>query len=92
MRKGRAEPAPHTGSRPIPEAAQNAVRMNHAQEHYAGKYRQIDVRFKGAPYYVDAYQEPAPGSEAVAGTSLSTTRIPGVAQPKSRSRADARVT
>jgi hypothetical protein len=75
MPKGRAKLAPHTGSRPIPEAVQNAVRLrilNHAQAHYAGKYWKIEVRFKGALCYIDAYQEPAPGSEGVAALTGET--------------------
>jgi hypothetical protein len=67
--------SPHTGGKPIPEAVQNAVRLrilNHAQAHYAGKYRKIEVRFNGALCYVDAYQEPAPGSEVVAALTSET--------------------
>jgi hypothetical protein len=75
MPKGRAKPAPHTGGKPISEAVQNAVRLrilNHAQAHYAGKYWKIEVRFSGASCYVDAYQEPAPGSEGVAALTGET--------------------
>jgi len=75
MPKGQAKPDPHTGSRPIPESVQSAVRLrvlNHAQAHYAGKYRRIDVRFHGAMCYIDAYQEPAPGSEGVAALTGET--------------------
>lgn len=71
----RARPAANRGGGKIPEAVQNAVRMrilNHARERYAGKYRRIDVRFKGALCYVDAYQEPAPGSEGVAALTGET--------------------
>ena len=69
MPKGRAKPGPHAGSKPIPEAVQSAVRLrilNHAQARYAGKYWKIEVRFKGALCYVDAYQEPPPDSEGLA--------------------------
>jgi hypothetical protein len=75
MPKGRTKLAPRTGSKPIPEAVQNAVRLrilNHAQAHYAGKYWKIEVRFKGALCYVDAYQEPTPGSEGVAALTGET--------------------
>jgi hypothetical protein len=75
MPKGRAKLAPHTGGKPIPEAVQNAVRLrilNHAQARYAGKYWKIEVRFKGALCYVDAYQEPAPGSDGVAALTGET--------------------
>ena len=74
-RRLRTKLAPHTGGRPISEAVQNAVRMrilNHAREHYAGKYRRIDVRFKGALCYIDAYQEPRLVSEAVAALTGET--------------------
>ena len=69
MPKGRAKLAPHAGSKPIPEAVQNAVRLrilNHAQANYAGKYRKIEVRFKGTLCYIDAFQEPGPDSERLA--------------------------
>jgi hypothetical protein len=59
----------------IPESVQNAARfrvLNYAGEHYAGKYWKIDVRFKGSNCYIDAFQEPAPGSEGVAGLTGET--------------------
>jgi hypothetical protein len=75
MPRRRAKLEPHTGGKRIPEAVQNGVRMripNHAREHYAGKYRKIEVRFNGARCYVDAYQEPAAGSEGVAALTGET--------------------
>ena len=59
----------HTGGRPVPVAVQDAVRLrilNHAQAHYAGKFIRIDVRFRGALCYIDAYQEPGPDGERLA--------------------------
>jgi hypothetical protein len=59
----------HTGGRPVPAAVQDAVRLrilNHAQKHHAGKFIRIDVRFRGALCYIDAYCEPRPGSERLA--------------------------
>ncbi len=75
MTKRRAKLTSHSGSKPIPEAAQNAVRMrilSHARDKYAGKYWKIDVRFKGALCFIDAYQEPRPGSEGVAALTRET--------------------
>ncbi len=60
---------PHTGGRPVPAATQDVVRqriLDHARKQYAGKFIRIDVRFRGALCYIDAYQEPCPGSEGVA--------------------------
>jgi len=59
----------------IPESVQNAVRfriLNHAREHYAGKYWKIDVRFEGGYCFIDAFQEAAPGSEGVAALTGET--------------------
>ncbi len=61
--------APRTGGKPVPQPVQNAVRMrilNHARERYGGKYWKIGVRFSGSLCYIDAYQEPRPGSDGVA--------------------------
>jgi hypothetical protein len=52
---------PHSGGKKIPPATQNAVRkriLEHAQRNYAGKFLRIDVRFRGALCYIDAYEEP----------------------------------
>jgi hypothetical protein len=70
MKRGkRSALSPHAGGRPVPAAVQDAVRLrilNHAQEHYAGKFIRIDVRFRGALCYIDAYLEPGPDSERLA--------------------------
>ncbi len=66
---------PHTGGKPVPAATQNAIRqriLDHAQKLYAGRFIRIDVRFRGALCYVDAYQEPRPGSEGVAALTGET--------------------
>ncbi len=62
---------PHSGGVKIPDALKRQTEariLAHAAKHYAGTYSRLDVRFKGALCYVDAYQEPdrnaapAPGS------------------------------
>lgn len=60
---------PHAGGKPIPAATQDIVRqriLDHAQKHYAGKFARIDVTFRGAMCYIDAYKEPPPESEQLA--------------------------
>ena len=60
---------PHSGGKPIPAATQDVVRqriLDYAQKHYAGKFARIDVRFRGAICYIDAYKEPPPDSEQLA--------------------------
>ena len=44
-----------------------------ATEHFEGKYTRIDVRFRGAFCYVDAYQEPDP-SEGYPGRARGETQ------------------
>jgi hypothetical protein len=68
-RRLRVKPAPHASGRPIPAATQDVVRqriLDHAQKHYAGKFARIDVTFRGAMCYIDAYKEPPPDSEQLA--------------------------
>ena len=58
--------APQSGGRKIPAVTQYAVReriLKHAERNYAGKYIRIDVRFRGALCYIDAYQEPSLAKE-----------------------------
>jgi len=50
--------SPHTGGTRIPAALQEETRrriLAHAEAHYAGRYRRIDVRFRGTFCYIDAY-------------------------------------
>ena len=57
---------PHAGGKKIPPAMQDVVRkriLDHAEENYAGKYSRIDVKFRGALCYIDAYQEPQVGKK-----------------------------
>ncbi len=49
---------PHTGGRKAPPAVQERIRdriLTHAAKNYTGRYNRIDVRFRGALCYVDAY-------------------------------------
>ena len=67
---------PQAGGRKIPPSTQYAVReriLKHAARNYAGKYTRINVRFRGAMCYIDAYREPYVGKDdATAG--LGETR------------------
>jgi len=52
---------PHRGGVKIPPATQEATRKRiiaYAEKKYVGKFTRIDVRFKGAHCYIDAYKEP----------------------------------
>lgn len=52
---------PHTGGKKIPPALQAATRdriVRYADQHHAGKFTRIDVRFRGALCYIDAYTDP----------------------------------
>jgi hypothetical protein len=50
---------------PIPEEVRAQVRRRveaFAAKHYAGKYTRLGFRFHGHFCYIDAYEEPVPGS------------------------------
>ncbi|UBF24992.1 hypothetical protein K9N68_25630 [Kovacikia minuta CCNUW1] len=52
---------PHSGGVKIPEAVRQRIEQRiktYANAHYAGKFNRIEVRFRGALCYVDAYLEP----------------------------------
>jgi hypothetical protein len=52
---------PHSGGVKIPEDVRERTHrriLAHAEKNYAGKYTRIDVRFRGALCYIDAYKEP----------------------------------
>ena len=52
---------PGSGGVRIPEAVQRrtAERIRrYAEQHFAGRYRRLDIRFRGQFCYVDAYKEP----------------------------------
>lgn len=53
--------SPHAGGTRISPSLQDETRrriLAHAEAHYAGRYERIEVRFRGALCYVDAYCEP----------------------------------
>ena len=52
---------PHVGGVRIPPLVQQQVRARlerHAAKHYAGRYSRLEIRFRGALCFVDAYREP----------------------------------
>jgi hypothetical protein len=52
---------PHTGGKAIPPGIKARTErriLEYAAKHYAGKCIRIDVRFRGALCYIDAYSEP----------------------------------
>lgn len=52
---------PQAGGVTIPERLRDVVKrriLNYAEAHHAGKYKRIDIRFKGHFCYIDAYKEP----------------------------------
>lgn len=58
--------SPHVGGTKIPEMVKSRTRdriLAHAKKHYAGKFTRIEVRFRGALCYVDAFQEPDIGED-----------------------------
>jgi hypothetical protein len=60
--------SPHTGGTRISSTVQLDTRrriMAHAAKHYAGRYSRIEVRFRGAFCYIDAYCEPEPPTRAL---------------------------
>ncbi len=52
---------PHSGGKTIPPEVRKrtAARIEkHAQAKYAGKFTRLDIRFRGALCYIDAFTEP----------------------------------
>jgi hypothetical protein len=52
---------PHSGGTRIPEPLKEQTTrrlLAHAEKRYAGRYIRLDVRFKGALCYIDAFREP----------------------------------
>jgi hypothetical protein len=67
---------PQTGGKRISPAVQEAVReriLEHAKRNYSGKYQRIEVRFRGALCYIDAFQKPDVGKECPT-TSMGESR------------------
>jgi len=53
--------SPHTGGKAIPPAVKERTErriLDFAAKNYAGKFTRIEVRFRGALCYIDAYTEP----------------------------------
>ena len=54
---------PHVGGKAIPPQVQTRIRSRitaYAAKRYAGRYDRLDVRFRGALCYIDAYRESSP--------------------------------
>jgi hypothetical protein len=52
---------PHSGGVKIPAAVRVRTEQrirSYAEAHYGGKFSRLDVRFRGALCYIDAYTEP----------------------------------
>jgi hypothetical protein len=57
---------PHSGGVKISDAVKRATTARiekHAAAKYAGKYTRLDIRYRGALCYMDAYTEPEAPSE-----------------------------
>lgn len=53
--------SPHTGGVKIPAAVRERTERRiraYAEAHHAGKFTRLDIRFRGALCYIDAYREP----------------------------------
>lgn len=67
---------PHTGGVKIPVAVRMRTEQRiraYAAARYAGKFTQLDIRFRGALCYIDAYTEPEQPSPGLL-RSLRETR------------------
>lgn len=54
---------PDRGGVRIPEPVQRRTEEHirrYAEQHFAGRYTRLDIRFRGQFCYIDAYQEPEP--------------------------------
>ena len=52
---------PDSGGTPIPDAVRRRTEQQlrrYAEQHFAGRYTRLDIRFRGQFCYVDAYTEP----------------------------------
>ena len=52
---------PNRGGRPVPDSTRRATThrlQRYSEERFAGRYRELDIRFKAQFCYVDAYLEP----------------------------------
>lgn len=56
---------PDRGGVRIPETVKRQTEqalLRYAEEHFAGRYTRLDIRFRGQFCYIDAYTEPEPQS------------------------------
>ena len=56
---------PNSGGKPVPEAVKRHTKQRvnrYAEEHFAGRYARLDIRFRGKFCYIDAFTEPEPFS------------------------------
>ena len=54
---------PNSGGVRIPEAVQRRTEQRirqYAEQHFAGRYTRLEIRFRGQFCYIDAFTEPAP--------------------------------
>lgn len=69
---------PHHGGKAVPPAVQERTRQRieaYANQHYAGTFNRIDVRFRGHFCYIDAYVEPdLPKDWPPRGSGITETR------------------
>src|SRR4030042_6152190 len=66
---------PHTGGVKISPAKQSEVRQRierHAASNYAGRYIRLEIRFRGALCYMDAFTEPETPSPSFLKTTGET--------------------
>ncbi len=52
---------PNSGGVKIPEAVKTRTKeriLRYAEQHFAGRYTRLDIRFRGQFCYIDAYTEP----------------------------------
>lgn len=52
---------PNSGGKKIPETVQRRTEqriLRYAEQHFAGRYTRLDIRFKAQFCYIDAYTEP----------------------------------
>ena len=55
--------SPDSGGKKIPDPVKRRTEarlLRHAEEHFAGWYTRLEIRFRGQFCYIDAYTEPAP--------------------------------
>lgn len=55
--------APDSGGRPIPDLVRRRTEeriRRHAEQHFAGRYTRLEIRFRNPFCYIDAYTEPEP--------------------------------